>query len=524
MNLGEILPRRLDLMARPALSIEDDDAITYRQLHDLKDRYASALRRSAVRQGDRVGIFLHNCVDYWALYLAVAAIGAIAVRINFRLSADELDYVLKDSGCATLVVHDTLLQTLGECSALQEIRLVVAIPEEGEILPEWAEPLASWLPPTADPVALSMTDDRTCQPHMIMYTSGTTGRPKGAVWTHKSTVLFGAMQLMQWGGSSDRVALTVGPLYHVGSMEDLLLPTLMSGGHAVMMRSRNFSLRRALEVARRLAVTDMLLFPAMVYELLEIHGVNGMVPGSLRTILTGGSPLVGPAVAKFADTFPGVALWSVYGLTEGGGISIALDPEESLVHPSAAGRPLPLAGVRISDEHGCDAKTGEVGEICLRGPNAAQGYWNRPEATAATFAEGWVRTGDLGRIDASGLLFVTGRAKDMIRTGDENVYASEVERVLGEHPAILDSAVIGVPDAIYGEAVCAVVVLRKGSSMSPADVASHCRFRMAGYKKPRYVAFIDELPRNATSKVVKDRLKDMLAASEIALVATSSDD
>lgn len=504
MNVGDILPLRADYQNRPALSVEGVHPLTYGEVHELRNVYANSLLAAGAEQGDRIGLILRNCVDYWPLHLAVAAIGAITVRINFRLSVDELDYVLEDSGCSLIVVHDVLLSTLQLCRYRRSLREIVVIFDRGPgELPEWAVAASEWCSgQPADPVP---TTDRSDEPHMIMYTSGTTGRPKGAVWTHRSTVMFGAMQLMQWGATAARVAMTVGPLYHVGSMEDVLLPTLMSGGHGVMTRSGDFDLRRVLEVAAALRVTDMLLFPAMVDELLALNVLDQIDLSSLRTLLTGGSPLAERAVAQFNSALPTTELWSVYGLTEGGGISVALSPDEARQHPGAAGRPLPLSAVRIEND----------GEICVRGPNTAVSYWNRPAESNETFVDGWVHTGDLGLIDANGMLTVTGRKKDMIRTGDENVYAAEVERVLALHPAVLESAVLGLPDAHYGEVVCAVIVVHPDMDLSPVEVVAHCRAHLAGYKKPRYVAFVAALPRNATAKVVKHRLRTMLLEGNV---------
>jgi fatty-acyl-CoA synthase len=523
MNVGDILPRRVDLLDRPALSVEGVDPLTYRELIALRDAYVSALLASQVRPGDRVGVMLRNCVEYWAIHLAIGSIGAITVRINFRLSRDEFLYVVKDSECSMLIVHDTVLDGLAGRPDVLSLRDIVVLAEgEATEPPLWAQSAKQWLDVKQQPADLSI--DRTLSPHMIMYTSGTTGQPKGAIWTHQGTVMFGLMQLMQWGTSSDRVSMTVGPLYHVGSMEDVLLPTLMSGGHAVMMRSGQFSLRRALDLISSLRVTDALLFPAMIYELLERSDMGSIDFSSMKNLLTGGSPLLQSAVNQFNQRFSSVNLWSVYGLTEGGGISCALGPDEGRLYPEAAGRPLPMVSIRIELESGEEATHGQVGEICVRGPNTAVSYWRRDDESKATFAGAWVRTGDLGLLDEKGLLSVRGRAKDMIRSGDENVYAAEVERVLALHPSVVESAVIGIPDQRFGEAVSAVIVVRGGTTLTPANVVEHCRALLASYKKPRYVAFVDQLPRNATAKVLKQALRDAVSDGSLKLAAVDPED
>ena len=521
MNIGDILPTREDLLDRPALSVEGVEPITYRELVELRDAYASALLASKVKPGDRVGVMLRNCVEYWAVHLAIGLVGAITVRINFRLSRDELTHVLNDSECTLLLIHDNVLAGLNARPEAASLLNVVVLADDGvSHVPPWAVRAEGWLDVDRQHADLSI--DRTQAPHMIMYTSGTTGKPKGAVWTHQSTAMFGLMQLMQWGTSPERVSMTVGPLYHVGSMEDLLLPTLMSGGHAVMMKSGHFSLRRALDLISSLRVTDALLFPAMIYELLERDDLGLIDFSSLKILLTGGSPLLQSAVNHLNQSFPTVSLWSVYGLTEGGGISCALSPEEGRFRPEAAGRPLPMVSLRIESDDGSETPLGQIGEICVRGPNAAVSYWNRDDESRATFVNGWVHTGDLGWLDEQGLLTVRGRGKDMIRSGDENVYAAEVERVLALHPSVVESAVIGVADRRFGEAVSAVIVVRAGETLTPTEVVEHCRAHLASYKTPRYIAFVEELPRSATAKVLKQSIRDLISGGHLTLVPTDS--
>lgn len=507
MNVGrDVLPGRPGVLDRPAISLEDEPPLTYRELTSLRDDWAAALLASGVQRGGRVAVMLRNCVDYWAIHLAIAWIGAVTVRVNFRLSADELRFVLHDCGATAVVVHASLVGVVAEArrtgTPLSAVLVITDDSAEGNPpLPDWAASVRDVIAAAAG-TKQSPPGDTADDPHMIMYTSGTTGRPKGAVWTHRSTIMFGVMQILQWGGSPERVAMTTGPLYHVGSMEDVLLPTLMLGGHAVISRSGNFSIQRALQVMAKLRVTDVLLFPAMIYEMLNLDDLATYDLSAVRAVLTGGSPLLDWAVERFHDALPAARLYPVYGLTEGGGISVVLDADEVRQYPTAAGRPLPLADTRV------DAPVGEVGEICVRGPNTAVAYWNRDDESKEVFADGWVRTGDLGRIDESGRLFVTDRKKDMIRTGDENVYAAEVERVLAEHGAILEASVFGVPDPKYGEAVAAAVVLRQGRSLTEAEVIDHCRARLASYKKPQFVTFMAELPRNLTGKVVKATLRE----------------
>jgi fatty-acyl-CoA synthase len=508
MNIGRAaLSQRSGSDDWPALSLEDDGTMTYGEVRQRRDRYAAGLRAAGVGPGDRVGLLLYNSLEYWPAYLAVAAIGAICVRLNFRLTGPELRHALVDAECETLIVHDGLTSVVATVLDQTPLRRTYVVDRDGHPVPGWARP--------AEELAVhGRVEPAPVEPNtpvMIMYTSGTTGQPKGAVWTHRTTTMFGLMQVLQWGYDPTRVAMTTGPLYHVGSMEDLLLPALMSGGHAVITRSGQFSVERALGVMQRRRVTDVLLFPAMIYEMVD-SGLTGRFDlSALRTIVTGGSPLLPWAVQELHRVLPEVALYPVYGLTEGGGISTVLEPDELRQHPDGAGRPMPLVELRLVGENGTSCPPGAVGEICVRGPNVAAGYWRRPAETAETFVDGWLHTGDLGRLTEDGLLFVTGRKKDMIRTGDENVYAAEVEGVIASHPEVIEAAVIGIPDRQYGEAVCAVVVSRPGATLTAEAVVEFCRTRLAGYKKPRHVIFVDVLPRNVTGKVTKIKLRADLA-------------
>lgn len=492
-----------------ALSVEDGPALTYGELRAMRDRFASGLVAAGIHKGDRVALMLYNSTEYWGAYLAIARIGAVCVRLNFRLTSREVAYVLDDAGCAALIFHDTLASTLEPIQDYLPDGRTFAMPWSGEAVPSWAKS-TNVLGSHAIELPHVHLDEE--DPVMIMYTSGTTGAPKGAVWTHESTLWFGLMQGLQWPFGRSTVSLTTGPLYHVGSMEDLLLPTLMNGGRAIVTRSGDFSLERVLGITEKLEVTDALFFPSMIYELLSKRLYEAYDLSRLRRVLTGGSPLQPRAVKEWLARLPHVELFPVYGLTEGGGISTVLEPTELDSNPSAAGRPMPLAAIRIEAPDRREAPPGEVGEILVSGPNVANGYWNRPLETQDTFVQGWCRTGDLGLVTHAGLLYVKGRKKDMIRSGDENVYAAEVEAVIVDHPDVEDVAVIGIPDREYGEAVCAVVVVRGGARLEAMDITSHAREQLASYKKPRHVIFVDELPRNATNKVVKRELRERYAS------------
>lgn len=489
----------------PAIGEEDQTPLTYRELARGVNRYANALLSLGVSRGDRVGLLLYNSAEYWLSYLATTRIGAIAVRLNFRLTASELEYVIGDSGCTVLLCGADLARRIEDIRSRLPVTTYVVKADGDGPAPVWSR---AWsvldeASPDEPPVREPELDD----PAMIMYSSGTTGRPKGAVWTHGNSVWFSAMQLAEWGFGTGTTVLVCGPLYHVGGIEDFCLPTLFAGGRVIFMRSRGFTPQRAVEVARRQRATDIALFPAMIYQLLESDSAESVDLGQVRRVFTGGDPILPWATERLRELYPWVDLVQVYGLTEGTPIAACGGPGLAFEDPISVGRAMPFGRVSIRDEAGAEAPIGDEGEIWTQSPANCAGYWNQPEATAATFVDGWCRTGDLGKLTSTGLV-VTGRKKDMIRSGGENIYPAEIEDVLARHPKIRDVAVIGIPDPVFIETVCAVIVVVEGASLTEEEVVRHCARHLAGYKKPRYVRFVEDLPRTASSKVQKYRLRD----------------
>ena len=349
-------------------------------------------------------------------------------------------------------------------------------------------------------------------PAMLMYTSGTTGKPKGALWSHGTTTWWAAMQIMEWQLDPSSVTMVTGPMYHIGALENYALPTLAAGGRVVVLRSRNFDIAQTLAIASKQRVTDILLFPSMIYQMLESKGIEALDLSKIRRIFSGGDPLLPSAVERMRDRFSWMDIVQVYGLTEGTPIVACGAHGQSRARPEVVGRAFPFAELSVRDDEGACLPDGESGEIWTRSPANALGYWQKPEITKQTFVDGWCRTGDLGVID-NGALRVSGRKKDMIRSGGENIHASEIENVLLRHDGIADAAVIGIPDPVYTETVCAVVVLAKGASLTAEEVVAHCSTSLASFKKPRKVVFVDELPRTASQKVLKYQLRERFSGS-----------
>lgn len=490
-----------------ALQLEDGPRWTYRELHEISNRYANVFLKMGIKKGDRIGILLYNCLEYWAVYFAAAKIGAIAVRLNFRLVSEELEYALTDSGTKVLCMGAAFVERIAPIKDKVPVEKYICLCHEGEGCPDWCEPWDVLL--DGEPVLDMMVLPEGQDPVMLMYTSGTTGRPKGALWTHANTLWFASMQVMKWGLDPNDVSMTTGPLYHVGALEDLALPTMLAGGRVIITKSGGFDIRRILNVIEKEKVTHVFLFPFMIYDMLNLNDLDAFSLTHLKAILSGGDPVMPWAIESLNKRYPHVGLIQVYGLTEGTPIAAALDPQDAAKKGNTVGRPLPLVEIKITDDAGQPLKRGEVGEICIKSPAVAREYWQKPEATRETFVNGWCKTGDLGYIDADGYLVISGRKKDMIRSGGENIYPAELEDVLIRHPAIKDVAIIGVPDPKYLETVCAVIVPKPGAHLTKEEVIRYSREHLAGYKTPRHVVFVDELPRTPSGKVTKFKLREM---------------
>ncbi|BCJ86111.1 class I adenylate-forming enzyme family protein [Effusibacillus dendaii] len=501
-NLKTVEPSKI------ALKLESDEAWTYEELHRRSNAYGNALCEMGIAKGDRVGILLYNCLEYWALYFACAKIGAIAVRLNFRLASEEFQYALSDSGTKVLCFHSSLAEKLDPIRAMVPVERYVSLPFENKPVPQWAEP---WdVMEEGDLSEITDVPVELADPVMLMYTSGTTGRPKGALWTHANTLWFCAIQIMKWNLSVETICLTAGPLYHVGGMEDLALPTLLAGGTVIITRSGGFSIERVVEVVEKEQVTDVLLFPFMIYEMLNAPRLADFKLSCLKRIVSGGDPVIPWAIERIHERFPHVGLVQIYGLTEGSPIAASLDPQDAKRKGHTVGKPMPLTEIKVVDEQNRPVPTGEAGEICIKNPVVSLGYWQKPGATAATFVDGWCHTGDLGKIDEDGYLMIAGRKKDMIRSGGENIYPIEIEDVLIRHPAVKDVAVIAIPDPKYVETVCAVIVPKQRSDIKEELIVQFCTDHLAGYKKPRRVVFVDEIPRTPSGKIQKYVLRERL--------------
>jgi len=488
-----------------------DKRQTYGELHVSSNRLANKFLEFGIKKGDRIACLLYNCAEYWEIYFACAKIGAVLVPLNFRLAPPELEFAINDSGPRIVLFGETFRDTItGLEKGLVSPEYYVCLPDEGEALDGFKEDSHHLLfkrlyeagedEPVID---VGLEDDL-----FIMYTSGTTGRPKGAQWTHSNSMWFSASQIITLGFQPDDITLLSGPMYHVGSLQDMSMPTYHMGGTCLLLPSLGFKPDGVLQLMVKERVTKALLFPVMIFDILALPNLEEYDLSALKIIFTGGEPVPLASIRRFQERLPRVGLVQLYGLTEGGGIATACLTDYAAQKAGSAGKPLANFELKILDDDGHILGPGQIGEVLVKGAAVSSGYWKRPEANAETFVQGWCRTGDLGRFDEDGFLFLEGRKKDMIISGAENIYPAEIENVLFQNPKIHEAVVIGIPDPRWGEAVTAVVVTKPGQTMTEEEVIEHCKKNLASYKKPRHVAFIDALPRTPSQKVQKFILRD----------------
>jgi len=505
-------------------TIYEDERVSYEANFRAVAALAHKLREMGIEKGDRVALAMRNLPEWPVVFFAAASIGAIVVPLNAWWTAGELEYGINDSGARLLIVDDERYQRLrANDPALPALeRMIVARasgPLEGrasrlEDLIGTPHDYAA-LPDTALPqVEIAPDDDAT-----IFYTSGTTGNPKGALGTHRNMMTnilssgYNAARAVLRRGEpmpapAPRTTLTVIPLFHVTACSAAMMGGIAAGHSMIFMRK--WDTIRAMEIIEREKVHITGGVPTIAWQILEHPDRAKYDLSSLEAIAYGGAPSAPELVRRIHAEF-GALPGNGWGMTETMATVTGHSSEDYLNRPTSAGPPVAVADLKIMDEAGeTELPTGEVGELWARGPMIVKGYWNKPEATAATFVDGWVRTGDLARVDEEGFLYVVDRAKDMIIRGGENIYSSEVENVLYAHPAVTDCALIGIPHRTLGEEPAAVVHLAPGMEASEAELQAWVRERLAVFKTPVAIRFVTEtLPRNANGKILKKDLKSL---------------
>lgn len=490
--------------------IYGDERPTFAEFAQKSRRLASALHRLGCRRQDRIGLLAENRIETCEVYGACELAGYITATVNYRLAPPEMLHVISDSAAQVVIFEDkytAVIETLRQ--KLENVRHYICIGDP----PPWAAGLQDLAESgDSDGPPYRATEDDIAY---LIYTSGTTGRAKGCMLGQKGQLRVAQACSTDLGISSvDRTLLAM-PLVHVGA-KVVQLAAHWQGSTAIILNK--FEPEAYLNLLQREKATVGHLAPTMIQMLLEHPLAEEADVSSLRVVLYSASPMPTPVLRRAIKVF-GNVFHQQYGLTEGAGTSLHAmrhnpdGDEKDQRRLASAGIPFAGVEVRVSAEDGSECPPGEPGEICLRGESLMCGYWNNSAATIDTLRDGWLRTGDVGRLDEDGYLYLVDRKKDMIISGGQNIYSREVEEVLFAHPAILEAAVIGLPDPKWGETVCAVIVPRAGARLTEEDIITHCRANLASYKKPTSVIFIEDLPKLASGKVNKRELRALYASA-----------
>jgi long-chain acyl-CoA synthetase len=497
----------------------DDQRVSFAEFVELTWGAAHALLDEfGLKRGDRVGILAYNRPEWLIALFGAASAGGVSVGLNGWWTTAELSYALSDSGCRYLIVDEALwmrVQPLLEQP--NEVHTVFYI---GDNAPAGTVPIQTLLRRRSDMPSVSIEED---DPFVLLYTSGTTGRSKACITTHRGTIAqvqgimfnYFVSLIVREGVDGPAAlpenpsALLTSPLFHVAGLHSTVCMALTSGAKLVFGPPK-FDAERALQTIEKERITSWMAIPTLLQRLIEHPRLDDYDLSSLLGISTGGAPTA-PETAERAQamlkTKPRLA--TSYGLTESHGMATSIGGDDYIAHRNSVGRPFPLVDIRIVNDKLQDVALGLPGQILLGGPTITPGYWKRPKDTAETIIDGWLHTGDIGYMDREGFLYISDRAKDMVIRGGENVYCVEIENVLAEHPEIVEAAVIGVPDRDLGERVKAVVVRTPGSLLTAAEVKMHVARHLAKFKVPEEVEFMsDPLPRNLAGKLLKNVLRN----------------
>jgi len=503
-NVGLCLEKRAHLNPGREAYVDGNggERLTYAALDARANRIGNAFLEAGVAKGERVGLLLMNSAEFMEAYFALAKIGAVVVPLNWRLVANELEFILKDSGTRRLVFGDEFLETVADLEARGDRTDVVQWLQvaDRESLAPFAESYRLFRDRAPDhaPETRAVDDDLL----YIMYTSGTTGLPKGVMHSH-NTALWGMLTIAATTYyREDERYLACLPMFHVGALTPLTV-NVYRGATSVVMRT--FDPLRAWQLIEEERLTSGLAVPAMLNFMLQVPNLERFDCSTLRWCMSGAAPVPVSLIEAYAQR--GIEIHQVYGLTESCGPACLIDGENALKKVGSTGKAFFHTDIRVVNEAGVDCPPNEPGEVLVRGPHVMLGYWNQPEATAETIVDGWLHTGDVAVLDEDGFVYIQDRIKDMIISGGENVYPAEIENLLVEHPDVVEAAVIGQPSPRWGESPFAIVVSRSGE-LKESDVIGFCHGKLASYKQPKGVVFVSSIPRNPSGKILKRILRE----------------
>ncbi len=508
-GLADIARRSARRMPHKTALVDGEVRLTFAELDRAVDSVAAALSARGLGKGDALALLSHNCWQFPVLVLAAARAGVVLVPINFMLNGSEIAYILEHSEAVALVAEDALVPTAEQALAQggAAVRLRGTIRLEGTVVGDAWEDVDDWA--RHDPAQVPDVDLDDDDPIRLMYTSGTESRPKGALLSSRS-LLWQYVSCISTGGMEPGdVEVHTMPLYHCAQLDNFLMTDIYLGATSIILRRPEPT--AILAAIEREGATNLFCPPTVWISIMNDPTFTSTDLSSLRKGYYGASAMPVEVLHEMGRRLPDMRFWNFYGQTEMASLATALPPEDQLEHGGSAGFPALNVETRVVGWDGTPLPTGEVGEIVHRSPHATLGYFKDPDKTAEAFQGGWFHSGDLGYLDEGGRLYVVDRKKDMIKTGGENVASREVEEVLYEHPAVAEVAVFGVDHPRWIEAITAAVVARPGARVDEAELLAHCRARLAGYKTPKYVVVLDELPKNPSGKILKRTLRQEFA-------------
>ncbi len=484
------------------VAVKDSNrTLTYHELNERTSVLANSLMDRNITKGDKVAILFNNCVEFVEIYFAVQKIGGVAVPLNTRLVGAELDYIINNSDARVLFYDNEFRGTISSIrDHIQQVNFFVSPSgdqNQKSIRYETLFETHNVISPQ-----IHIDEDDACA---LLYTSGTTGRPKGVIYSHMNTLWNTLGILIAEPFYPADITMIIPPLYHAAGLNSLLFTHLFIGGSSVLLNK--FDPVQVLETIERERITNAFFVPTMFNAILNLDNLNRYSFSNFRLFINGAATLPVHQKRQILKIFKSAGLIDVYGLTEVSPIATVLNQRDSLTKTESVGKVLVTFQDRVIADDGSDLSQGEPGELLLKGPQVMKGYYRDSESTAKAIKDGWLSTGDIVRKDAEGFVYIVDRKKDMIITGGENVYPAEVEAVLYKHPKIYEAAVVGFPDGKWGERVKAFVVLKAGERVADTEIIEFCKKHLASYKKPTIIEFVDQLPRTASGKVMKSKLR-----------------
>jgi len=492
-NVAQILEKRALLTPNRVglVDWESGRRFKYWELNERANRSANHLKDLGIAQGDRVSIIALNSVYYVDLFFGLAKLGAIITPLNFRLALPELRYILNDSQPQVLFYGPEYEETVAQLKPQVQVESYVNLSDYEQILQE-----ASPEPPP--PVEIRLED-----PQAILYTSGTTGRPKGAILPQRMILWNSFNTIISWGLTAEDVGPIFTPQFHSGGLNVLMVPLFHLGGRIILIKS--FDPEEALRLIEGERATIVFMVPTMFQMLAEAESFNRTDLSSVKFFISGGAPCPRELIRLYQDR--GLVFKQGFGMTEAGVNCFSMTTEEAFKKPGSVGKPIFHSQVKIVDDQDKEVGVGEVGELLIAGPHVCAGYWNKPEETKGALKDSWFYSGDLAKRDRDGFYYIVGRKKEMIISGGENIYLAEVEQAISTYHKVKEVALIGVPDPQWGEVGRAIVVLRSGETATAEEIKEFCNSKLARYKVPKSVVFTEELPRNPYGKVIRAELK-----------------